>query len=243
MLLAGCGILTSSDTGTDLTALAACTGSGTAFDDTKLPFDKWVSTYHSTVAGVIQAHMDSLENTAKLPLDCTAPDYASMVKPTPELSSLASQLAPWKDNATKLQALSETELAPVLLEYLREYQCALNERKNFIEEKVQQSMSGGTDESILEESNRQSGIIDHELALAQPALDRTLQIVGDEDRIRPLSLDIECLKRASLDIRNVLGLAAQASACLPRIVNARGSLRDLGAPPLSSQSTPTPPAP
>lgn len=228
-MLASCSnIFTSPNTGTDTQALASCTGVGSMFE--KIPFDDWAKDYHSTVAQVVEAHMDSLNNTAKLPLTCTAPDYASMVRPTGPLHDLAAELSPWKDDAQKLQALSETEIGPVLDEYLRVYECALNERKNFLQIRVQQSQNGGNDYSNSIEVARQSAIIDHQLALARMALDRTLQIVGGADRLRPLALDIECLKRTSLDIRNILGLVSQVSACLPRIRDARGSLRDLPDP-------------
>lgn len=223
-VLGACGIVTTPNTGTDLQALAACTGSGSMFDH--ISFDDWPKTYHSTVANVIEAHMDSLKDATKLQLQCTAPDYASMVKPTQDLRDLAGQLPPWQDSQ-KLQSLSEADIGPVLLEYLRVYECALNERNNFKMIKIQQEKNGGNDFTNATEASREEGIIDHELAIARPALDRTLQIVGGADRLRPLALDIECLKRTSLDIRNILGLVSQVSACLPRVRDARGSLRDL----------------
>ena len=131
------------------------------------------------------------------------------------------------------------DVGPVLLEYLRTYECALNERKNFIgiivpkenASNAGQNVSVSMDRILYNDTtDEQRSTIDHELAVSRATLNRTLTIIGGEDRLRPLSLDIECLKRVSLDIRNITGLISQASACLPRIRDARGSLRDLPDP-------------
>lgn len=229
-LLSSCSALNNGGAGGDTTALPPCTADDSIFgarsSSSSLPFDKWADTYHSTVSEVIDAHMQSLNNTGTMQLQCTAPDYASMLKPTQKLKDLAAQLGPWKD-PKKLQALSESEIGPVLLEYLRVYECAMSERNAFKTVIVPDEQGGGDRVLIDAEKNREASIIQHESLLARPALEKTLQIVGAADRLRPLSLDIECLKRTSLDIRNILGLVSQVSACLPRVRDARGSLRDL----------------
>lgn len=236
LLLSGCNDITTSSTYIETDRLAACTAEGSPFET--LPFSKWPKTYHDTVAKVIEAHLKSVQDTKTTALRCTAPDYASLVLPTPELENLAKTLAPWKD-PKKLNALSETELGPVLLEYLRIYECSLSERRNFLSTVVARDFanSGATASTPIEQRidynetvDEQQRIIDHETAVSRTTLDRTLLIVGGEDRLRPLGLDIECLKRVSLDLRNVMGLLSQASACMPRIRDARGSLRDLPAP-------------
>ncbi len=234
LLLYGCNsLITTPPENIDTERLAACTIVGSVFET--LPFAEWPKKYHETVAKVIEAHMKSIEDTKTTELQCTASDYASLVKPIPELTELAKTLPPWKD-PLKLSKLSETELGPVLLEYLRVYECSLSERRNFLSTIVAKEFATAptTAPNTLQQridynetTDEQRRIIDYETAIARTTLNKTLIIVGGQDRLRPLGLDIECLKRVSLDIRNIMGLLSQASACMPRIRDARGSLRDL----------------
>lgn len=233
LLLGACsGLITSPMEKRTGDRLAACTAKGTPFES--LAFEEWAETYHTTVADIVEAHMDSIRDTHTTELQCTAEDYVSMVKPTDELRELAESLPPWQSEKAR-EDLSETDIGPVLLEYLRTYECSLSERRNFLsviiprEWRTSSSSKpstltwGNTNQSTLEQQRH----IDYEMLLSRPTLDRTLLLVGGHDRLRPLSLDIECLKRVSLDIRNIMGLVSQASACMPRIRDARGSVRDL----------------
>jgi len=234
LLLSACsGIITTPMEKREGDRLAACTKEGTPFET--LAFDEWADTYHETVAEVVEAHMDSLRSTNTAKLQCTAEDYVSMVKPTDELRELAESLPPWQTDAAR-DNLSETDIGPVLLEYLRTYECSLSERRNFLSiilpREWRQSSSSKANTALGNLELSKSTVegqraIDYQLLLSRPALDRTLLIVGGHDRLRPLSLDIECLKRVSLDIRNIMGLVSQTSACMPRIRDARGSMRDL----------------
>lgn len=234
-LVACSGVLTSGPEGIDIDRLAPCTGIGSPFEN--LDFKEWPKTYHKTVADVVEAHLKSLKNTKTEQLQCTAPDYPSVVKPTPDLKNLAEKLPPWKER-TKLDRLSEMDIGPVLLEYVRVYECALNERRDELQLRIpaefasSASAASEADTRMMRvqlnlDMDEQMQTIDHETILARSTLDRTLMIVGGQDRLRPLSLDIECLKRVSLDIRNILGLVSQSVACMPRIQDARSGLRDL----------------
>ncbi len=233
LVLGGCThILTTSPVGQDETRLAACTGKDTMFAE--IPFNEWPQKYHSTVASVVDAHEDNLKDIDTLKLECTADDYASTLKPTGALKELARTLPPWKESRA-LDKLSEMDLGPVLLEYLRLYECALLERRDSLSIEVLKDFAGSSSskdttamprEDFNKTGNDQRRTIDQEIRIARPTLDRTLLLVGGEDRLRPLSMDIECLKRTSLDIRNIMGLVSQATACLPRVRDARGSLQD-----------------
>lgn len=189
-------------------------------------FDRWPQTYHGTVSAVIDAHLDKLRNPSTASITCTADDYPAMVAGSGPLQSLASRLAPWKNRAA-----SELELGPVLQEYLRTYECALQEKRYFLPTSRQSSSSSQGPElgygRFVSEEQDDASVISRELASARPLLERTLSIVGGMDRLQPLSLDIECIRRASLDLRNTLGLTAEAAACMPRAWDVRGSLRDL----------------
>lgn len=215
--------------------LAPCTAKGTPFEN--MAIKKWPETYHATVSKVIEAHMKQAGDASSAQITCTGDDYSSMMKPTDELQSLASTLPPWKG-----KKVSELELAPVLLEYLRTYECSLQEKKYFLYLSPLEQESGASSEpakdlplgDYVTQVTEESEIIERELASARPILERTLTLAGGLDRFRPLAMDVECINRASLDLRNVLGLTAEASACMPRIWDARGSLRD---PPQRSSSS------
>lgn len=207
---------------TSLERLAPCTASGTVF--AQFPFDQWPSRYHDTVREVTNAHMEGLDSTSAARLQCDATSYQALATPSGYLRALAQQLAPWK-TPEKLATLSETDFGPVLLEFLRTYECSLHERNNFLP--VIRSVGGvdrGEYERTIADDRR---IIQRELLVSRPTLERLLTLVGAFDRLRPLSTDIECIKRASLDLRNVVGLTADAVSCMPRIWDARGSLRDI----------------
>lgn len=232
LLLSGC-IITSPGTGVSGGALPACTAKDTEFE--KARFDEWPDAYHKKVSKVIEAHIKTLQSINTEQLTCTSDDYSGLTKPTPALRELAESLPPWKDEEA-LNKLSEADIGTVLLEYLRIYECSLNERRNNVlalrvqKESASEGSSTGllTDRGEIDtEKELQENIIERELLIAKPTLERTLTVIGGQDRLRPLSVTIECLKRASLDMRNVLGLNAQVAACMPRARDARGSLRDL----------------
>lgn len=210
--------------------LTSCTGKGGPFE--KQALEKWPDTYHGMVSRVIEAHTKKFENLSTAEITCTAEDYPSMFKASGELQGLASTLEPWKK-----RSVSELELAPVLLEYLRVYECSLEEKRYFLtteQQKSSASSSAGTQlghGNFLSDMTEDEILINRELASARPILERTLSIVGGLDRLKPLAMDIECVKRASIDLRNGLGLVAEAAACMPRAIDARGSLRDLAEPP------------
>ncbi len=199
--------------------LAACTAVGSPF--ASLPLSAWPEMYHRTVAQAVDAHLRQMGGIAEVPLQCTASETIRVEEATEELRELARSLPAWKSRA---DSLSESELTTVLLEFLRIYECSFNEWKDVRWSKSLSGADVGARSVRLEAENT---LITRELTVAKPALERTLLIVSGFDRLRPLSYGTECLKRTSLDLRNVLGLAAEATACLPRSWDARGSLRDL----------------
>lgn len=198
--------------------LAACTASGSSF--ATRPLQEWPAYYHGTVAQVVESHVQRMNSVTSVPLLCTAEDAHLVESATDALQDLAAALPAWRSAGT---ALRESDMASVLLEFLRIYECSLNERRQTRWVAIPESDVG----KLLMSASEEQKIIERELTLAQPALERTLLVIGGLDRLRPLSYGTECLKRTSLDLRNVLGLAAEASACLPRAWDARGSLRDL----------------
>lgn len=205
--------------------LAPCAADGSIFAD--LPFNEWQDAYHGRVQEVVEAHMETLNETTTLPLQCTADDYSQLVPASQALRRVASELPAYSNS---LGNLSEVDMAPVLLEFLRVYECSMKQREEYLSIYVPREFSRTETMSLgdfFEEKARQKKIMDEEMRVSRPALERTLGLISGYDRLRPLALDIECIKRASLDLRNVLGLASDASSCLPRIWDTHGSLRDL----------------
>lgn len=232
-VLAGCGA-SEPDVGNNVLKLPGCGTNDGMFDTTLL--EATIEEYHLTVAGVIDAHINDLSDINTLPLTCTANDYRGLLAPSSALESLAARLPEW--GPSRAGELSEADMGSVLLEHLRVYECALYRRSQFLEvfiirERGTTGKVNGEDIQTIssfdlsEEQRRQQSLIEHELLTARPTLERTLAFIGGIDRLRPLTAELECLKRASLDLRNSMGLMAESASCMPKIWDARGSLRDL----------------
>ncbi len=233
-LLAGCG-MSKSDTSNSILRLPECSSADTVF--AALALDSAVDVYHSTVEGVVAAHFSELTSINTRPLECTANDYRGLLQPSEQLRFLAEQLPEWGSSRT--EDLSEADIGPVLLEWLRVYECSLFQRSKFLSTTIvkemgtERELSDGTmiqtipDGDFTREQLRQRDIIATQILVSRPALERTLAFMGGADRLRPLSAELECLKRASLDLRNATGLTAETASCMPKIWDARGSLRDL----------------
>lgn len=233
LLLSSCS-LTESTTSNSILKLPPCAGNSTLFSG---PLDALPAVYHGNVENVINAHVQLWESVTSTPFQCTATSFNAMLRPTAALRSLASQVPEW--GPSRGQELSEADLSAVLLEHLRVYECTLHQREQFLygfifdEQAIAETETGGLEVQIIdrndltEESSRQKELIHRELTTSRPALERTLALMGGLDRMRPLIVEIECLKRASLDVRNTLGLIAEAASCMPKAWDTRGSLRDL----------------
>lgn len=136
----------------------------------------------------------------------------------------------------------QSDTAPVLLEYLRVYECSLVERHISLpveiwkeEMESRKLLPGGLAGNPLfylnlwELWSQQSRDIRRELQIARPALEHALAFMGTVHMTRMLERDTECIQRASLDIRNAIALSADTAACMPRIWNAKDPLRNLPA--------------
>lgn len=246
-MLAGCAAPNvATDSADD--ALPACTAKGTPFEDTA-PFSTsgktwgelaWSEPYHARVGGVIEEYLriiggiedvqgrDNAEKRGQM-LRCTADDYRSVVPAGPELVALARELLPWKNADT--EQLSAADAGVVLLEYLRSYECALREHRQFVRENVvaeaarRQGLKPLIQGDLEKEVQRRQTAIDEELRLARPALERTLLLLGGMQRLHPLIADLQCIERVSLDLRNALSLFAEAASCMGRSVDGRSPLR------------------
>ena len=188
-------------------------------------FDNWPTIYHEKVAEVVEEHLKDLSITAK----CDAEKSEDFLKAGSKLEELANKLPTWKKSGAKVKY---TDAGMVLLEYLRSYECILKERQYFISIDSLEYMKSRLEENITHpnvfaEQGRESSIIEKQLILSRKILNRTLTYLGGIDRFLPLDAELQCVQRASLDIRNAAALAAETSTCLPRIWNNRDPLRDI----------------
>src|SRR3989339_587759 len=141
-------------------------------------------------------------------------------------------------NFAQWPTLYHEKAGAVVEEHLRAYECALQERLYFLHPDALEELKGrlqnaGAESEVIDisdliaEVSEEDKTITREYATARPTLHRALTIVGGLGRLLPLHGELQCIERASLDIRNALALGAEASACLPRIWNAKDPLRDL----------------
>lgn len=235
--LAGCAGLYGGENGSQ--RLAACAGTGTLF--ARLDVDQIITKYHRATGIVINAHIGQLKGDGEDA--CNGEDTLATYPPSTPLKNLARQLPPWQD-PQRLNALSETDLTSVLLEHLRLYKCALLEKREgriidqiWTERTPSSAASASASSSkaydfptIWEEADFTRRKVDREVEISQVALERTIAFLGGIDRLHRPDNDLECIRRASLDLRNVLGLLAETLSCSTRIFDARGSLRDPAKP-------------
>ena len=174
-------------------------------------------------------------------IDCRSESAEGLLKPSLATARLACRLPPW-ENKSDLNGLSRGDTPAVLLEYLRTYECALTERRQFLSTKVRDDMRihGSLKNNILDlisfitseesafdkEYEDQRSKIENELAISRPTLNRALRIVSGIGKMHTLEAEIECFQRASLDLRNSFALGAETASCLPRVWDAQDSLRD-----------------
>jgi hypothetical protein len=201
------------------------------------PYKDWEDIYHKTVSRIVSAHIRVSDELR--PLQCDAEDFKSMFTPSPQLVALASKLPPWdfEKNKSQLGLLSEADMGSVLLEFLREYECVLKDNipyvRQMIQREIEEEAKKNKEEAKIGFEPLEVRVLERkidmrdELNTARKSLERTLAFVNGIDRLRPLSLELICIQRTSLDIRNIFGLAAEAISCLPRIWDTQGSLRDL----------------
>lgn len=219
--------LTGSAAGENVAALPACERDEALFpDNVDIPegltiVEGWAKLYHDRVRKIVDDSLGRSEENAVC-------DGRSHVAASESLKSLALDLG-------------ETDAVPdgmpaLLIQYLERYECALVEESLIAELRAEESASqqpvNAEDQDyavtdLQAASQRERRAIAVELLTARPAMHRTLTYLSGRGRFDSLNGALQCLMGATLDIRNALDLAAEASACMPRIWDARTSLRTL----------------
>lgn len=196
--------------------LDPCTASGTIFQGMDAMSMELM--YTDNVNIVVDAQLASSLEMREAQLQCDADDVRDLLPPTPELASLASLLPPWQGPGAPQVSYADT--ASVLLEFLREYECSLYEREQYLQILIVEPNR----KEFMEQVAAEKDLIQHEQRISRAALERTLLVLAGTDRLKPLVAETECIKRATLDLRNVVGLVAEAMSCMPRVFDARSTL-------------------
>lgn len=204
----------------------------------RMPFAEWAPRYHGNVDAVIDQYLGNHvnEDFAYRRLPSSPQRCSGELRDTApsRLVSIAQSLEPWAMSSPSLQS---SDIAPVLLEYLRVYECSLAERTTTLdiwheETERRNGLPGGLDAnpltyaSLFEAWFEQGKEIREELRIARPTLERALALIGTIQMTRAIEQDSECIQRAGVDIRDAIALSADTASCLPRIWNARDPLRD-----------------
>lgn len=199
--------------------------------------DIWSAAYHERIRTLVDQQLDDQYFTPV----CDADNFAQFLEPTPIMQTTMKEFDAWKGDPDT-NDLSRLDVGIVAFEVLRSYECALFERRSTMISQVADeltfeklggisSVSTGIDQAIsffdvsaeyLDQYNK----INEELKIARPALEQTMRLINGNERTKILEAEVDCLQRASLDLRNVTSLAAEANACLPRIWNSRDVYRD-----------------
>lgn len=190
-------------------------------------FAQWPEEYHKTAGAIIEEHLQSFNRAPQ----CDAQTGNDVLPGGPKLRELAGKLPGWKGTS-----VAQWEMGSVLLEFLRAYECALEERLYFLHQDAYAELESKADldaeqqdivlSQLIDEATEEDRTIAKELATARPTLNRALAVVSGLSRLLPLHTELQCIERASIDIRNALALGAESASCLPRIWNARDPLRD-----------------
>ena len=241
-LLVSCSAISSS-TNAGADSLPACTKKDTPFEEVA-PWEtkekswgglQWIDGYHARVSAVVDEYMRylglDLDNDDALLSDtvlrCAEEDFRSVTPAGPLLLALAAELQPWRGKS--IDDLSAADAPAVLLEYLRELECALKEEEMQGEMGVLRdapNISKNVGQSMLmTETQRRKNAIEEQIALLRPSLERTLLLLSGLGRLRPLLADIECIERASLDLRNVASLLPESASCAVRATDNVSPLR------------------
>ncbi len=155
-----------------------------------------------------------------------------------ELRELGEKLPGTRAAAGKLTA---SDAPGVLLEYLRLYECVLNERSWYLplqvlDNNIEEQKEGGQKSStpnlgeLGEGLTKAVPLVAREQVLARRTLERMLTALHATLMARTVEDDAGCFLRSSFDAKNAFGLAQEASMCLPRTWDAKDVLRDLPTP-------------
>lgn len=197
-------------------------------DEDTDPMDIWSDTYDENVEAVITEYVNPDFDVP----DCEAATSDLLLVPPPTMVNMAKRLPPWEHPAD-YNKITRHDLGPILLEYLRTFECSLVERNLFLPVDVADEMlfQAGSTGSVLwmnvfkEHAAQRRKIVEY-IESTRKTMHRLVTLVGGTEKMRLLNAELECVQRASLDARNGFALAAEAASCMPRIWDHKDPLRD-----------------
>ncbi len=218
--------------------LTPCGIEGTPFAN--LEFKDWIETYHRRVGEVVDEFF-ATDDQSEFIVDCSTLDEGdgSAVAPAgSKLRAMAEELAPWADGKREVTRLSTGD---VLRTYLDAYLCSLHEMRHKVAliadgayaSSTGSSQSRGSSSMMVADRGDVNDwvqadrlAIDRQLETAGPALERVLTLMSADHRTAALKTELQCILRASTDLRNTLALFSEATACVGRLWDAQGVFRD-----------------
>ena len=202
--------------------LAACDANDDLFtpDEDDAEAIGWHATFLSTVSEVVEAELENTEVSCED--NARAPASASLME-------LAKKLPQWKERAEGGEVFS-SDVYEVMVDYLEAYGCALKAKGLVLPvDLLWAGQRAGNPLTFFESAQRTAAwfpLQHRQLAVARESVRRTLILLMGERKLEPLGNAFTCFNRSSKDLRNILGLLAEASACIPvRTWDARGTLR------------------
>ena len=184
--------------------------------------DQWAELYHGNVRKIADEYLKQVAAGGTC-------DETVRTEATETLDKIAGGLG--------LENVHQEDMAWVLLQYLAAYECSLQAESFVVEPQVEEVLRTQKKDSNEEETidapdwfrdiQHERRRIREEAQVSRRALHRFLLSVSGFGRFQPLSNALQCLVGATVDIRNNLDLAAEASACLPKAWDPNTSLRTL----------------
>ena len=199
-----------------------------------LPVNTWPETYHETVASAVEWYLGNAEEEDGV-FDCTDESLNEDDEGNQGFARLSRSLPPWRSNPDA--PLTRADFVPVMRRYLEVYECALVEKLHFVASDTLINVAEGLlspqpdglygYDDFKGDIEKRRPMILRELGIARASLERTLAYAQNAMQFDTLSRELDCFMRSSLDLRNGLALAAEASMCLPaRAWDVRDTLRN-----------------
>jgi hypothetical protein len=214
----------------------ACTSSGTIFDvriDEKMDIpSEVVQKYHRMMSAAFAEHERALATPSAW--TCSANTFERMAPRSQTLSAMASTMPQWKK---RLQDVTFVKFPDVVADFQRLYECKLSEfdaswSTTVVAQGYDRYDSSAQKGKPITQFTETPRIVEfqnslhEEVELTRLALQRSLLTLRSLELGAPINVELNCLEREMLDMRNELSLLADASACFPRIWDAATSLHE-----------------
>lgn len=211
-----------------------CVSKGTPFDPErdetmKIP-QKVIEKFHKDVSDVVAEHEYHLKTPSRW--KCDGKTFDELMPPSPKLKKMAKALPGLSAQDKKAEFSS---FIPIITEYQRVYECRLYEltegRIDIVQEGQDESSSAEGAKSNFETAQRITSLTQRladERRTSRIALEHTFNTFRSFELAAPMNIELNCLQREALDVRNAMSLLSDAASCLPKIWDAATSLHEPG---------------